>query len=488
MNFIEHTIKKLATLCFALFLLPIGFVGIANAKKKKVKNPPQPKFIKISYKKAKRGKNPGCHSKFPRKGRWDKAFLHVFNNTCYSCPRGFRRSLDPNVAGRRACVKAGRKLYKKAKYVGRVKKKFLKVWCAKGFRHGLTNKCYTCPRSYKRTVFGINSRKACERAFRALHKSAKRRGKPGCQRGYFQNGLLNQCYQCPRGYKRSAVISAKLDKNRKACVKVKIDKSAFKNTAFVRKVRARTKVMVKKYTPLMKRIAKLVKGMKGGKLSVKNLITGSPKVRARELSSAVKRTNLINIVKSILKKKGNTKDSTLKENGETCAGNVECKSGNCETFNGARTCMESGDIKTISVAINLDASFIIGGTWSMIMLAWSLDKNRGRACAVGYTATAWSIGLTAGADANPPEIGFWTDTNENLAGASHGVVVAAAFKGGLGFSFWWAYDKEGGVATGAAQKPRFLGFTITPQIGAGAELEYSRAMTTYIEGQPTGCN
>ena len=87
-----------------------------------------------------------------------------------------------------------------------------------------------------------------------------------------------------------------------------------------------------------------------------------------------------------------------------------------------------------------------------------------------HTGTAWSVGFISGADFGfLPEIGFWTDYADDLRGNSHGLVLAAAIKGGVAISFWWNYDAK------------FLGFTVLPQVGASLEVEYIRG-----HNNPTG--
>lgn len=74
----------------------------------------------------------------------------------------------------------------------------------KAFRHRLTSSCYSCPKGYTRTVWKIDGNKACKKGgFVEIREpaSAVKRGAWGCAKGAFKNGLLDQCYTCPKGFK-----------------------------------------------------------------------------------------------------------------------------------------------------------------------------------------------------------------------------------------------------------------------------------------------
>jgi hypothetical protein len=85
------------------------------------------------------------------------------------------------------------------------------------FRHWLGD-CYACPAGYGRSINpDINAPTACAKGFsfaRAIHV-----GKWGCPSGAFKNGVFDQCYSCPDGYDRTAVIASDLTKVPKACVR-----------------------------------------------------------------------------------------------------------------------------------------------------------------------------------------------------------------------------------------------------------------------------
>lgn len=149
------------------------------------------------------------------KTRYGGAFLHAWNNTCWSCPAGYKRTANPDVKGRHACRKAGKTSHARAKKHKKVK---LLGKCPKGqFLHVFNQTCYSCPKGYGRTADPkIGGPRACVRKTKAKLAAGKYRGKPPkgllCVRGQFydpRNG--GECWSCPRGWHRTInpVTSAK---------------------------------------------------------------------------------------------------------------------------------------------------------------------------------------------------------------------------------------------------------------------------------------
>jgi hypothetical protein len=79
------------------------------------------------------------------------------SRACYSCPRGYRKSIHP-ITSKRACRKRHKLVKARAKLVQ-------EQGCPRGsFRHlGKSGGCYSCPRGWHRTINSIRSRKACAR-------------------------------------------------------------------------------------------------------------------------------------------------------------------------------------------------------------------------------------------------------------------------------------------------------------------------------------
>ena len=66
-------------------------------------------------------------------------------------------------------------------------------------------------------------------------------------------------------------------------------------------------------------------------------------------------------------------------------------------------------------------------------------------------------------------IGFWNDKHDEIGGWSHGIVFGGSYKYGVALAFFW---KIGGDSGGD-----FAGWSISPQVGFSAELEYNIGYT-----------
>lgn len=160
-----------------------------------------------------------CPRKYPSGGGLGAAFLHVWNNTCWSCPEGFDRTANPDVASRNACRRPGQTLNRRATYRGNATG-ILRTDCPSGqFLHGLSGRCYSCPSGYGRTLAGIDAPNACSKTEDAQLRAGTERGRPGCPEGSFEHGLTARCYSCGDGYDRSAVIADRLEAEPRACVR-----------------------------------------------------------------------------------------------------------------------------------------------------------------------------------------------------------------------------------------------------------------------------
>ena len=250
-------------------------------------------FVTVKHTNAKWAGKPACASKYPAGKGQGTAFRHQLTKSCYSCPAGYKRSLNPSIKAGDACVKAtaARSSWSKAAYKG--KKKMAKPsgafhdprkggewWKCPNNRprrtaYAVTHKhaCATkslwpneklarakflgkvnrstpkgafydprkggefwaCPAGFKRTIFAVTAKNACEKvtAARTQRAKAKSRGAWGCKKGAFKNGLENACYTCPATYKRSAVPGTNLHKMKSACVYVKVDMKSLQNPKFV---------------------------------------------------------------------------------------------------------------------------------------------------------------------------------------------------------------------------------------------------------------
>jgi hypothetical protein len=121
---------------------------------------------------------------------------------------------------------------------------------------------------------------------------------------------------------------------------------------------------------------------------------------------------------------------------------------------------------SVSIGITGDASKVISANASAGINNSLLED--GGLQAAGYVSAALSDGASIGVD-GAAQIGFWKDSCDQIGGWSHGLVVAGSYRGGVALAFFW---KIGGGAGGD-----FAGWTVSPQAGMCAELEYNIGYT-----------
>ena len=141
------------------------------------------------------------------KRRYGRAFLHIWNNTCWSCPAGYTRTANPDVKSGGACYRKGKTVHaratkhKKVKFLGK---------CPKGqFVHTFNQTCYSCPRGYDRTGNpDVEGKYACKKSTNTAWAAGKYRGKPSriCPKGsFFDPRKGGECWSCPSSHKHRTV-------------------------------------------------------------------------------------------------------------------------------------------------------------------------------------------------------------------------------------------------------------------------------------------
>lgn len=150
----------------------------------------------------------------------DKSFKVTYPgmNTyyCYSCPDEYKRTVF-DIKGDKACEKPGRVKYAKTTKHGKGKG-LLGTDCDGGQFWDPNGNCYSCPNGYSRTTHPVKSDKACSQKVHAKYSKATYEGENDiCGKGFYDPGT-DKCWTCPKGYKRT-VFSVDSDK---ACEKVKI--------------------------------------------------------------------------------------------------------------------------------------------------------------------------------------------------------------------------------------------------------------------------
>ena len=362
-----------------------------------------------------------CKSKFPASGRWDTAFLHVWNNTCWSCPRGYARTLVPDVAGPNACVTSDNFRY------GRVTKHaratgWIKTDCPSGqFWHIGDGYCYSCPSGLHRTIYGINSTQACQGRVQSTNAAAVKRGNAGCPEGAFRHFLSNACYRCPDGMVRSLHIKldGRLEELETACATALIPPSVAPGVVEIAAMNA----LRAEYADLIDQAAAVAWKLMDHRGEIEAAAAERRPIRA-EVAQATGLTTL--------------------------------------QANAANRGMPG-----LTMGASADVSVLMGAAWSGGV---ALGGGEARA----YESHTWSVCCSLGADV-AIELGMWRSTPSQMAGPGHGFNVGAAIKGGIQLTFWWSYC-DADDASGCVFKD-FQGLSIVPQAGLAAEAEYVRGRT-----------
>jgi hypothetical protein len=163
-----------------------------------------------------------------RRGRvlYGRAFRHLVNRNCWSCPAGFGPAVNANVRSPRACKRAARTLVAPARRHGRAGG-VTRTRCPKGsgqFAYLRTGFCYSCPPGYRRRLGRVNNAPRCTRKIAARFASALYRGRPpakacgarnrrpclvterrpACNPGLHQDFLTNKCVRRSNSLRRLA--------------------------------------------------------------------------------------------------------------------------------------------------------------------------------------------------------------------------------------------------------------------------------------------
>jgi len=165
----------------------------------------------------------------------------------------------------------------------------VKTKCQKGwFLDVGKGRCYSC-QGYKRSLKSVAGPKACYKRIKTKRVAARYRGKAGCGKGKFRNGVLDQCYSCPRGYARGIALGKDLTKQPKACFRVTINPPKLR----VKPPKGLVKRALKEIRPYSDLIVQAVLSLPRAQ---KSLLTGKDpkKYRDDKLMAAIKRFNAKN--------------------------------------------------------------------------------------------------------------------------------------------------------------------------------------------------
>lgn len=156
----------------------------------------------------------------------------------------------------------------------------------RAFRHGTTKNCWSCPKGFKRSVKKISGRNACVRKEKPRYSAALKRGEIGCAKGTFRHGLTDQCFACPAGFKRGLAPGKDLSKVKKACVKVNVDVKASPPAEFVSWIKKNLPQIKKDYAPAMKSAMTLAKKLntKSAKKAIRKRLRQSTPARLNNIA------------------------------------------------------------------------------------------------------------------------------------------------------------------------------------------------------------
>ena len=473
-----------STAFLTLFFTPIIFLLSTNAIGAEL----------VEYSRAtKEDKFGTCPLLYPKKDNLSTAFRDGLSESCYSCPKGYVRSIT-SINSSDACVKVdltpnyraakfetkanvpgafwdprnGGEWWKcpaayprrtlnavtdptacatkslwpneklaKATFLGTAKT-YPKRSSAAFWDPRNGGEWWSCPAGYFRTVAPVNASNACRKAPASFAAKAVRRGSRGCPTGAFAHGLAGECYSCPDGFSRSLAIGDDLSKLNTACVKV--DVAGFADE----QIRQRLLQAIDELN-----LPQTIDEIETTYGSVVQFLETNSDVVAEIVSKEVNESRRKQLVQSL----GDYFDKMGKD-------------------------LLQWNPKSTSLGFAGDASYGIGVAATDPMVAWKLDSNLTSLNDWGlYWAANGSLGAAGGVSV-APEIGYWTDNPRDLAGPAFGVSFGGSVKVGISVTYWWALQ---------AGDPKFLGVTVTPGFGLDAKAEMVAGYTTsYTDGFTSG--
>ena len=147
-----------------------------------------------------------CESKYPG------AKSDIGTGQCWSCPSPHPHRTVFGVNSNKACEKRAGINWANATDRGRGSGLF-RTDCPSGAFWDPNGRCYSCPGNYKRSLeYGVTSARACYQRYGASQRRASIAGAQGCPDGSFRNGLSDNCFTCPAGTYRNANIGSDLTK------------------------------------------------------------------------------------------------------------------------------------------------------------------------------------------------------------------------------------------------------------------------------------
>ena len=125
--------------------------------------------------------------------------------------------------------------------------------------------------------------------------------------------------------------------------------------------------------------------------------------------------------------------------------------------------------------IILDASAIVGGnySWGTVHTLPYMD------CYKNFESTAWSVGLSAGADVSVASSAWRIEEPSNFVGKSQSLTAAGSVFAGASYT---VHFKSGTSLADMLDGKGLIGFSLFPQVGTGIEGEFGWGETRFAEG------
>ena len=430
-----------------------------------------------------------CSQDYPANSNYLAAFLDVGKGSCWQCPKSNPKRTIFAVDSGKACEKPAHEVFKRASGPKNPSGVF-KTDCPSGYFLDIgKGKCYSCG-GYARTGYTVTGSKACSRRIGVKSSRALEVGDAGCADGSFRNGLTNSCYSCPAGTYRNANIANDLTKIN-ACTRCGIEGGRPCPVTTLRK--SCDKFLAEDI--VKNRCVKTQAGyvheaaLKQLEYYGKGLLG-----KAQDALSLSRDRSVVNALRN--------------GNADTMARKSKTATNPCvfDAFN------------TWSLGGTAETGLIIGGALEtgMAVDVSPAGRSGNQRNAFWYGDASFSLGLQAGSSAGI-NYGCWTAANNNILGAYHGITMSLSdvVSGPAGalddlkesktlfdlrtaspgvdlmIGVWFSYDeniKEDAVLDVFPIKKgvgQFLGITLTPVFGQGTGFgpSYVRAYTGQFPGK-----
>ncbi|WP_230970438.1 hypothetical protein [Nitrogeniibacter aestuarii] len=398
---------------------------------------------------------------------WENSFWDPGTRSCWECPKSApKRTIWP-VDREWACEQPAHEVFKHAKgpenptpLLG-----FINTNCREGWFLDVGG-CYSCE-GYNRTLgYKITDPRACSKLVPLVKARAIERGSPGgCPEGSFQHLFPSKCYSCPAGSYRNANTGTDpttfgactkcgglngtpcpLTTLRKSCDGDLVE-DFLKHRCVKSETRQRQEIAAKKLAEIANFVA--------SKVSFANSVAKNPQVR-----------NALSTDKP---------ETAAKAVNTAAAGNTTMPDGNV--------------LRTMTVGATVGAKVIYGGSAGV---GAAIDLTA-RLPVYAYATVDHDASLGFGA-AGGADIGFWVCQANKIGGNAWGVefgpndilAFARGLKGveGARLSDMVKPGWDVGVTLWFGNDNVFQGFTLTPSVGAGADLGGVVWATTSVQDDP----